>query len=125
MRLPRDIYAIQHNVTKRIYIGSSRDVKGRYMNHMYRLRANKHSVEAMQDDFNNYGENYSLYILDKITDFSDKGKEYEWMSKYKTYDREYGYNYKEVGAQAKRKLIDIIPLKDGLPEMKDSKKEAL
>ena len=36
MDFPRKVYAIQHNVTERIYIGSSRKVKDRYMNHMYR-----------------------------------------------------------------------------------------
>ena len=37
MKFPRAIYAIQHNATKRIYIGSSSDVELRYWGHMYPL----------------------------------------------------------------------------------------
>ena len=77
MKLPRKVYAIQHNTTKRIYIGSSVDVEARYMNHMYQLRAGKHIVEDMQDDFINYGEDYSLFILYEITEHKDRFKEYE------------------------------------------------
>lgn len=63
MKLPRIIYAIQHNVTKRIYVGSSANVENRYWNHMNNLRNHKHNIEDMQSDYDNYGEDYSLYLL--------------------------------------------------------------
>lgn len=115
MDFPRSVYAIQHNKTKKIYIGSSKNVKTRYMSHIWELRNGKHKVEDMQADFDEYGEDYSLYILDEIKGMDDRCKEYEWMAKYKTNERERGYNYKD---QAKIMLASVkIPIKEGIPPL--------
>lgn len=115
MRLPRKVYAIQHNVTKKIYIGSSHDTDARYKSHIWALRAGKHSVDDMQDDYDEYGEDYSVFILDEITEFAQRGREYEWMRKYNSVDRKYGYNYKD-----KERIIshgiNLVPYKAGLPD---------
>ena len=114
MDRPRYVYAIQHNVSKRIYIGSSQEVKNRYQNHMYLLRAGKHKIEDMQTDFDEYGEDYSLFILDEYTSRRERGKEYEWMMKYQSHIRGKGYNYKDkVAANWRNRL----PLKGGKPQM--------
>lgn len=112
MIFPRKVYAIQHNITKKIYIGSSINPETRYKTHMYSLRHDKHPVREMQNDFNKYGEDYSVYILDTINDYSEKDKEYEWMERYQTRDRKKGYNYNDV--QYKR---FVVPLKSGKPEI--------
>lgn len=115
MNLPRKIYAIQHNVTKKIYIGSSSNVDSRYQSHIKCLKAGKHPVEDMQADFDAYGENYSLYVLDEITEHKDSGKEYEYMRKYNTFTRGIGYNYND---QQKEYLYkkNTPPYKTGTPE---------
>lgn len=95
MKLPRKVYAIQHNVTGRIYIGSSFKAEKRYHNHMCRLRHGKHHIEDMQKDFDQFGENYSFTILDVIRDFKERNKEYEWMQRFNTFVRGVGYNYKD------------------------------
>ena len=115
MKLPRIVYAIQHNVTKRIYVGSSANVENRYWNHMNNLRNHKHNIEDMQSDYDNYGEDYSLYLLDEIKVFSERNKEYEWMKKLNTHTRGNGYNYKDrVMVERKKKL----PLKTGIPTVR-------
>ena len=114
MDRPRYVYAIQHNVSKRIYIGSSREVQTRYRNHMYMLRAGKHRVPDMQRDFDEYGEDYSLFILEELTSHRDRGKEYEWMLKYQSHIRGKGYNYMDRAAATYDKRL---PLKAGKPEM--------
>ncbi len=113
VKLPRTIYAIQHNKTKRIYIGSSSDVPNRYWNHIYRLRSGKHGVEDMQKDFNDYGEDFSLFILDEINNHNERNKEYEWMKRYQSNIRGKGYNYKDHA----RHFIQAgkLPLKSGIP----------
>ena len=116
MIIPRTIYAIQHNVTKKIYIGSTKDVKKRYFSHIYNLRAGQHAIEDMQDDFIEYGEDYSVYELETITDFADRGKEYDWMRKYSTHIRGIGYNYKDKAAKPKPKELQFS-IKKGLPEV--------
>lgn len=116
MKFPRAIYAIQHNATKRIYIGSSSDVELRYWGHMYSLRSGKHPVEDMQQDFIDYGEDYSVFILDEINEWEERTKERDWMLKYKTNIRGMGYNYKDRyfrnGA-----VRPEPPYKDGLPDV--------
>lgn len=92
-KYPRIIYAIQHSVTKRIYIGSTAKTIGeRYYVHITRLKNNKHSVSLMQEDFNIYGEHYDVYKLGIIESFNERHKEYEEMVKYNTLDIRYGYN---------------------------------
>lgn len=113
MDLPREVYAIQHNVTKRIYIGSSIHPRERYMNHMCRLKQGTHSVEDMQDDFNKYGDDFSFYILDTIHDYDERGKEYRYMDKYHSDIRGIGYNYKD-NIKARSKYY--ISNKSGEPE---------
>lgn len=119
MNLPRKVYAIQHNVTKKIYIGSSKDPNKRYLSHMYMLRAGKHINEDMQADFDRFGENYSFYILDTITEFKDRAKEYEWMRKFNSHIRGIGYNYND---KEKEVLFyrSMPPQTDGLPQVEKS-----
>lgn len=113
MKFPREIYAIQHNHTKKIYVGSSCNVKDRYLNHMYLLMANKHKNDDMQADFNLYGEDFSVFILDEIHDITEKKKEYEWMKKLNSHIRECGYNY--MDNVMKKKKETSLPIKNGLP----------
>lgn len=115
MKLPRKVYAIQHNITKRIYIGSSQNIESRYLNHMYQLRKGKHTIEDMQADFNEYGEDYSLFVLEEFTSFADRCVEYKWMEKYQSHIRGKGYNYKDpVMKKRVKPTVRIVP---GLPEI--------
>lgn len=115
MSTPKKVYAIQHNVTKRIYIGSSADVNARYWSHIHLLRTGKHNVEDMQADFDKYGEDFSLFILDEITSFTDRTVEYDWMKKYQSHIRGKGYNYKDRAVTKRRQGME--PWMPGLPEL--------
>lgn len=108
MKFPRKVYAIRHNKTDRVYIGSSSQVDKRLKNHLTALRANKHSVEDMQSDFNNFGEDYTFTILDTISNFQEREKEYEWMRKYQSHKRGLGYNYKDQkwDFSPRKKVVD-------------------
>lgn len=86
-------------------------MENRYWSHIYRLRNHQHSIEDMQRDYDDFGEDYSLYLLDEIKVFSERRKEYEWMTKLKSYTRGRGYNYKDKAVIAREKL----PLKSGIP----------
>lgn len=99
MDFPRKIYAIQHNKTKRMYIGSSCKVVERISHHMSLLRSGKHPVEDMQKDFDEHGDDFSASVLEVITEYDDRNKEYEWMRKYRSRERGIGYNYKDTIAE--------------------------
>lgn len=95
MKYPRKVYAIRHNVTNRVYIGSSCHIDKRFTEHISALRGHRHPVEDMQADFDRYGDDFSLTVLDHIGTEADKNKEYEWMKKNQSYIRGIGYNYND------------------------------
>lgn len=95
MNFPRKVYAIRHNATNRVYIGSSCHVDKRLKSHIFALRARKHPIEDMQADFDKYGEDYTFTILEDVLVYEDRVKEYEWMLKYQSQIRGIGYNYKD------------------------------
>lgn len=95
MRFPRQVYAIKHNPTQKMYIGSSWNVEQRVYSHLQALRTGHHAVEDMQNDFDEYGEDYTVSVLDTCFNWADHFKEYYWMKKYKSFIRGIGYNYKD------------------------------
>ena len=95
MKYPRKVYAIRHNVTNRVYIGSSCHIDKRFMEHISALRSHRHPVEDMQADFDQYGEDFSFTIIDHIATESDRNKEYDWMKINQSYVRGLGYNYND------------------------------
>lgn len=113
MKFPRTVYAIQHNVTGRIYVGSSANIQKRYWGHIWQLRNNKHQNKDMQYDFNEYGEDYSLFVLDKINDIDHKSIEQLWMKKLRTNDPRIGYNKNDP--YFRRKYPKGKEISDGVP----------
>ncbi len=90
------IYAIRHNKTKRIYVGCTKsDV--RLQTHFNNLKKGKHANEAMQKDCNEYGYNFTAYLLEVIPRNADSSidpneREAYWIHYYCTDDPEKGYN---------------------------------
>ena len=109
----RYVYAIQHNETGRIYVGSTKDTTKRYLAHMWDLKKGKHCNKAMQRDYDKYGGKYSLFVLDEIKNYEERDKEYYWMEKLKTYDTRIGYNTNDP--HFRRKHPRHIPIEEGLP----------
>ena len=89
-----EVYMIRHNVTGRMYIGRSQDVQKRIYQHLQRLRSGKHSVEDMQKDFDEYGNDFTVSILGEV-DNNHLNLEIEMMDKYNSTTRGVGYNYKD------------------------------
>jgi hypothetical protein len=86
------IYMIRHNITGRMYIGLSSNVPNRIKQHFWKLRRGKHTVEDMQEDFDNYGDDFSVTIL---CENGGGSTEIEMMEKYQSCVRGIGYNYKD------------------------------
>ena len=125
------IYAIQHNVTKKIYVGCSRNVQNRYVTHIQLLRRGNHSSKEMQEDFKQFGEDYSVFILEKLENENEKVRlpefnnelltrktisEVKWMREYDTIKN--GYNAQDLLARrvlGERKPKIIAPIKEGKP----------
>ena len=85
------IYLIKNNITKRVYVGRSKSPQRRFKLHMNALKRNQHPVEI-----NSYGEkSFGFKIVDSTSNYTRKGTEGKIMECLKTYDKKYGYNYKD------------------------------
>jgi uncharacterized protein YeeX (DUF496 family) len=92
----RVIYSIKHNVTGREYIGITQNFDERIKAHLSSLRHGRHIIEDMQADFDKYGEDYTISVIEKITEYDKRIREYELMKERKSYVRGNGYNYKDT-----------------------------
>ena len=106
------IYKIENIVNDKIYVGSG-NIKERFYRHRYELRHNKHNNDHLQNAWNKYGENnFEFCVITKIQeDYLTKAEQY-WMDKFKSYEREKGYNIipradrKEFSKEHKKRLSE-------------------
>ena len=120
MSYPKEIYAIKHKITKRIYIGSTaRRIEKRYLEHLYTLRKGQHPCKLMQEDYDKYGEQYDVYRLGVISNVTEKAKEYEAMIEHNTFDTRYGYNQGDKRKCRKiiREMSNPLPIKEDLSDL--------
>ena len=92
------IYCIECAVNHKMYIGRTRKPSERAKSHVWALRSNRHKNEIMQNDFNKYGEKEFTFKIIETSEHESgnkNGKEKAWMKHYKTYNPNYGYNYKD------------------------------
>mgnify|MGYP002512551137 CR=1 FL=1 len=59
------VYAIVNISKQKIYIGSSRNIKGRLTNHKTKLNHKKNPVAKMQEDYNN-GDKFISYVITPV-----------------------------------------------------------
>lgn len=91
------VYSITNTVNNKIYIGSSVDIYGRWVNHELNLNKNTHHNSYLQRAWNKYGkENFKFEIIEKCPKDKRIEVEQKWYEYYKSGDRKYGYNMCEV-----------------------------
>jgi group I intron endonuclease len=62
------IYKILNKISGRFYIGSSADIKNRWVSHKKMLRKNRHDNQHLQNSWNKYGEsNFDFLILNECS----------------------------------------------------------
>lgn len=128
------IYAIQHNATKKIYIGKTKNVYKRYKDHLNSLRLGKHGSIDMQYDYDKYGEDFSVYVLEEVDNGNrrcpsfNEGRsrasdaELKWMIKYDTIENGYNkqdYIAKKMMMADKKSHNNPFLIKDGFPKVGD------
>lgn len=59
------VYAIVNITKQKIYIGSSRNIKERLINHKAKLNHRKSLIAKMQEDYNN-GDNFIGYVISPV-----------------------------------------------------------
>ena len=98
---PMGVYQIRNKVNGKIFLGSSKDLKGILNRIKFQLKNNLHRNSDMQNDFNEIGGiNFSFEILDYLEPSDNMDGNYTielqiledmWMEKIKPFN-EKGYN---------------------------------
>lgn len=86
------IYVLKHIATGKHYVGRSRNPEQRIANHFSALKRGCHPVEDMQKDFDNFGGEYKVAIVEKN---ARKEDEFKWMLFLDSLTKGKGYNYKD------------------------------
>lgn len=91
------IYCIKNKINNKVYIGKSMNIKRRIYQHLYDLKNKKTKSENSHflNAWYKYGkENFEYFILEKLelNDSICKDRELYWIQKYKSTNREFGYN---------------------------------
>lgn len=90
------IYLLKNKETNRVYVGRSCNPQHRFKQHMYALNGRYHKNELMQEDFDLHGkDSFQMEIVQESFNFTRSGIEGEWIVKLRTYDKRFGYNYKD------------------------------
>ena len=105
---PRVVYALQHNVTKKIYVGATKDPVKRFFSHLSALERGDHWIPDFQSDYDTYGDDVHFYYLDMILDKSQAIKEFEWQVRLNTLDRETGYNYLDTIGYRHKRVSEVL-----------------
>ena len=123
MKFPRTIYALRHDPTGKIYVGSTSSLWPRIITHISAIARGAHPVEEMDLDYKEHGGGYTVFILDVVRDMYDRNKEQLWIDALGTRDPHIGYNYTD---KSRRAALDHhkafeIPIKD-CPEKKEAQR---
>lgn len=88
------IYKIENILNKKVYIGSSVNLKSRKRKHFEKLRAKTHENSYLQYAFNKYGEeNFKFEVIEYVSNRENiLNREQYWMDKLNVCNRNIGYN---------------------------------
>lgn len=102
------IYAMQHNKTKRVYVGCAHNIFYRCKAHLSALKGKRHKSSMMQADFDRFGNDFSIWELETVP--SDQRiqvgdheyqlqtiREVEWMIAFDSIEN--GYNHQDKVAR--------------------------
>jgi group I intron endonuclease len=88
------VYAIVNLIDGKQYVGSSKDLRRRWRDHVNQLQSNKHSNDHLQRAFHKYGATvFEFRILQEIANEEELlSAEQYWLDFTKCYSRHLGYN---------------------------------
>jgi len=91
------IYKITNKLNKKLYVGSSVNIRKRWKAHRNRLRRNQHPNKHLQSSFNKHGiDVFEFEVLEFIDIPHLIDREQCWMDRYQSYNRKYGYNMSPI-----------------------------
>lgn len=87
------VYAIWNKIDNKAYIGSSKDIHNRFLDHKWKLKNNCHSNNKLQEDWNKHNpEDFEFVTLFECDKQNVKHFESLFTGLFNTLNSEYGYN---------------------------------
>src|ERR1700741_641563 len=87
------IYGIKNCLNNKLYIGSTKRLDKRKYEHFRQLKNGKHKNSHLQRSYNENGKDvFHFYLIEECQDIDRKEKELFYIEKFKTYDKNLGYN---------------------------------
>lgn len=120
------IYCIENIVNHKKYIGLSRNIHRRWIEHKAELRSNTHINTYLQSSWNKYGEdNFKFYIIELCDEKLLSEKECYYIKLYNTLSHQNGFNLTVGGENTSiGKLVICLKTKKIYNYVKDAAKEA-
>lgn len=122
------IYMIKNIVDNKVYIGRSKSINLRFSSHKSNLRKNKHINKHLQNAWNKYGEdNFEFSVIEICETIQDTyKKEIFYIDKYKSCNRDMGYNLSyggegsgEWSEESKEKLRESLRFNNSNLKLED------
>lgn len=92
------VYMIENRINHKKYVGSSKDIYGRWVQHERELNKGKHHSLHLQRAWIKYGKSNFDFLILESCEYNDKNAlfkcEQKWIDCYKSYLYIYGYNIK-------------------------------
>lgn len=90
----RGIYKITNKINSKVYIGQSEDLERRIKSHKILLNRNAHCNIHLQNAWNKYKEDNFIFEIIYIANENENINllEQEYISKYQSFNQNYGYN---------------------------------
>lgn len=91
------IYSITNKINGKVYIGQSKNISDRRLEHIRDLKSNRHVNWHLQRACNKYGiENFKFDVIEFCDERELTDKENYYINKFKTLDKHRGYNLKKA-----------------------------
>jgi len=109
------IYQIKNLVNQKVYIGSSKEFKRRYTQHLNTLKKGTHHNKHLQASFNKHGsDNFTFEVLEVTEGTTEERllKEQEYINRLIKLDQwEDTFNFQKISVQKERKVWSSSPEK--------------
>lgn len=98
------VYAIRNTLSQKVYIGSSTNLRKRWLQHRSLLNNGSHPNKGLQKDWNDYGEDaFAFSVLEVVPEIEWLScREREWIREFKSSNPRKGYNAESFVLRSKR-----------------------
>lgn len=94
------VYMIENIITRKVYVGSSKNIKERFSNHRHSLNRGNHENRYLQGAWNKYGPNaFTFSVIATCEEQQRFEVEQHFIDLYNACDIKYGYNLAETTGQ--------------------------